>query len=117
MDSDKGTLNALFDFSFSTFITTRLIKILYILAIIAAGIAAFGIIVSGFAQGFFAGLLSCIVAVLAFAIYVIMARIWLELIIVIFRISENVDVIAKAKHGADTPPAPPRSPGSEDNPL
>ena len=48
MQERKGFLGALFDFSFSEFITIKLIKILYILGIIFSTIVAIIFIVSGF---------------------------------------------------------------------
>lgn len=111
MNTEKTLLNTLCDFSFSTFVTTKLVKILYALMIIASAIAALVIIVSGFAQGFLAGLGAIILAALAFAIYVIFSRVWLEMIVVVFRIAENVATIAAAK-GA-VPPHVPSAPAGD----
>ncbi len=107
MQADKGLFGALFDFSFSSFITTKLIKILYILAIAAAAVAALGLIANGFTEGFVAGIGYTVVAVLMFLIYVITARVWLELVIVVFRISENVARIAETKTTKSVPPTTP----------
>lgn len=111
MQNDKGLLGSLFDLSFSSFITTRLVKVLFALAIVASAIGALVIAVSGFSQGFFAGLGTLLMAVLMFFIYVIAVRVWLELIIVIFRIAENVSLIASSKTGGVTPPPAPTEPG------
>lgn len=116
-DNPKSLLESLFDFSFSSFITTKIIKFLFALAILLSAIAAIVIVVSGFSQGFMSGLGSLLIAVLLFFVYVIAARIWLELIIVVFQIAENVSVIAKDKQGtspvASTTPPPPPAPSRD----
>src|SRR4030042_3016815 len=80
---------SLFDLSFSDFITPKIIKLIFILAIIASGISAIILLVSGLASGLPEGLLALVLAPIAFLLYVLLARIWLEVIIVLFRIAEN----------------------------
>lgn len=86
---EKGTVGLLFDLSFSEFVTTRIIKVLFILGIIGAGIGSLVMLGTGFKNGFGAGLLALILAPLAFLFWTLMARMWCELIIVAFRIAEN----------------------------
>lgn len=90
-----GFFSALFDLSFSEFITTRLIKVLYILAIISIGLFSLVILVAGLSQGAGTGLLALILAAVLFLFYVILTRVWLELIIVVFRIAEYTREIAR----------------------
>jgi len=85
----KGLLGSLFDLSFTEFVTTRVIKVLYVLAIVMATIGAFGLLMSGIAKGGGMAFFSILLAPIAFFLYVLMARIWLEVIIVLFRIAEN----------------------------
>ena len=86
-----GFLGALFDFSFTSFVTTKLIKTLYALGVIIAGFAALMLVIAGFTKGVLAGLLVLIiVAPLVFFLYVIYWRVVMELIIVIFRAAENL---------------------------
>jgi len=89
MTEKKGFLGRLFDLSFTEFVTTSIIKFLYILAIIIAAIAAIAVIVTGFQSGFIGGIIALILSPIVFLIYVLLSRVWLELIIVIFRIAEN----------------------------
>ena len=89
IDENKGFFAALFDFSFSAFITTKIIKLLYGLAMIGAGIAALAIILGGFSNGVGSGLGALILAPILFLVYVSLARIWFELVIVIFRVAEH----------------------------
>jgi hypothetical protein len=95
MQDSKSFLAALFDFSFSEFITVKLIKILYVIGIIIAGIAALIMIGGGFRASFFAGLLALIISPIVFLLYILVIRIWLELIIVLFKIADNTKNIAE----------------------
>ena len=85
----KGFIGSLFDLSFTEFVTTRLIKLLFVLAIIGAGIQTFIILIGSFAGGFASGLLGLIFSPVIFLVMVVLSRVWLELIIVVFRIAEN----------------------------
>jgi hypothetical protein len=100
----KGFFGTLFDLSFSEFITTKLIKVLYILLLILVAIgfviAFFSSLVTMFSRGgFLAGLLGIVLAPIGALIYVILARMWMELIIVIFRIAENTTELVRLKRG------------------
>lgn len=87
--SDRGTVSLLFDLSFSEFITTRIIKVLFIVGIAVAALGALGILISGFAIGLTHGILMLIVSPIVFLLYVLLVRVWCEIIIVMFRIAEN----------------------------
>ncbi len=97
-----GFFQALFDLSFSEFITTRIIKVLYVLAVIGIGLFSL-VLFLGFARSGVAGLIGgLIVAPLVFLLYVIFARVWLELVMVIFRIADYTRQIAQQgrdRHG------------------
>jgi hypothetical protein len=92
----SGFLSSLFDLSFTTFITTKLIKILFVISIILAACGSLFVVVSGFTMGALQGILALvIVAPLLFFFYVIYARVIMEVLIVIFRCSEYLAEIAK----------------------
>ena len=91
--NERGFLGALFDFSFTTFITTKIIKVVYGVAIFLCGLGALAFLITGFSRGFLAGIGALILSPIIFILYVMLTRIWLELIIVIFRIAEHVDAI------------------------
>lgn len=93
----KGFFATLFDLSFSQFITTRIIKVLFVIAIILSGIAALALLIGGIAGGGGGAFLSIIVAPILFLLCVLMARIWLELILILFRISDNIDKLVELK--------------------
>ena len=94
-DEAKGFIGALFDLSFTSFITTKIIKFLFIIAIILGGIEALVIIGAGFTSGSMVGLLALIVSPLVFLLFVIGARVYMELVIVIFRGAEHLADIAR----------------------
>lgn len=89
MDTGKGFFAALFDTTFTEFVIPKIIRILYIIGIIAAGLAALVMIISGFAQSTGAGIVALILSPVIFLVLVIGCRIYLEVIIVLFRIAEN----------------------------
>ena len=91
-----GFLSALFDLSFTTFITSKLIKILFVISIALAACGALFLIVSGFNMGVLPGILMLVIgAPLLFFFYVIYARVMMEVLIVIFRCSEYLAEIAQ----------------------
>jgi hypothetical protein len=88
---DEGFFRSLFDISFTSFITTKIIKFLYVLALVLIGLGALIIIVSAFLQSVAAGLfVLVIIAPLGAFLYVIYTRVVLEVIIQIFRINEHL---------------------------
>ena len=87
--SQKSSIGMLFDLSFTEFVTTRFIKVLFVIGIIFAAIGAIALIVSGFGAGAVTGILFLILSPIVFLIYVFIVRIWCEIIIVVFRIAEN----------------------------
>jgi hypothetical protein len=100
-----GFLGALFDFSFSSFVTTKLIKVLYVLGVIIAGFAALMLVIAGFTKGVLAGMLVLIiVAPLVFFLYVIYWRVIMELIIVVFRATEDLgELVRQGRRTAGMP--------------
>ena len=100
-DEAKGFIGALMDFSFTSFITTKLVKVLYIIAIIFAALGAVGMAISGLLQlthsyTFITGLISLVLAPIMFLFSVIWSRVAMEIIIVIFRGAEHLAEIAKS---------------------
>jgi fatty acid desaturase len=101
MNQQRGFLGALFDISFSELITTRVIKVLFVLAIIGAAVLVVTQIIGAFLYSVGVGVLVLLISPLVFTLYVTVARIYLEVLIVIFRISDDVKRIAdKEARGA-----------------
>ena len=95
----KGLLSALFDFSFTSFITTKLVRVLYGIGIAVSGLVALSIVAGGLRQGAAAGVGALILGPLLFLLSVMYARVVLEVLIVIFRIAEHTAEIARQKQG------------------
>ncbi len=93
----KSFLQALFDLDFREFVTIRIVKLLYIIGIVLAGLLSLAVLVAGLGQGGAMVLVSIILAPLYFILSVIWIRVCLEIVIVVFRIADNTEAIAK-KH-------------------
>ncbi len=92
---EKGFFGRLFDLSFNEFITTKIIKVLFVIAIIGSAFGGIAVMVGLFASKSVAGIVGgLIVGPAVFLLYVIIARVWMEILIVLFRISENTAKIA-----------------------
>ncbi len=83
-----GFFRALFDFSFSQFVTTRLIRFLYAIGVLIAALVSVSAIIAGFNESAAAGFAALIFSPLLFLLVVIIARVYLEIVIVVFRIAE-----------------------------
>ena len=86
----QGLIATLFDFSFSSFVTTKFIKFIYGLAIFIAAAGVLSFIAFGFSAGFIKGLFCVIVSPVVAFVYLFLARMWTEVIIVLFRIAEHL---------------------------
>ena len=103
----ESFFRSLFDYSFSSFVTPRIIKILYVLATIVIALWALVLVLAGFNVSSGAGLLMLVVVgPLFFVVSMIYARVVLELIIVFFRIHGNVQEIRDERIGGAPQPAP-----------
>ena len=89
MEEEKSFWACLFDLSFSELITLRIIRILYLIGIILAGIVALVLIVKAFFHGFGMGLLLVIASPVVFVLLVICCRVKMEFVLTLFRIEEN----------------------------
>ena len=115
---EQGFLASLFDVEFKSLITTKVIKVLYILSMIVIGLAALAFVAAAFANSAAGGLIVLlIVAPLVALLYLIYVRVLLEIVIAVFRIMEtNTELVALQRaHGgggpgpgvaAPPPPAP-----------
>ena len=88
---DKGFFGALFDISFSSFITPKIISVLFVIFMILSGLAALVMIITGFMGGIVNGLVAVVLSPIVVFLYILFARIWLELVVVMFKIAENTD--------------------------
>jgi hypothetical protein len=106
----SGFFSALFDFSFTSFVTSSIIRVLYVLATIGLGLLAGVVLVGGLMAGGIQALFAFLWAPLMFLLGLIYVRILLELVIVVFRIGENVAFLARTGGDAETPLSEPPRP-------
>jgi hypothetical protein len=100
----RGFLSGLIDFSFTTFIATKVIKVIYGLALVAIVLGMLGSAWTTFDYTFLRstfhpeGFLQFVLIPLGGAAAVVAARIYCELLVVIFRIADNlVEINRKTK--------------------
>jgi hypothetical protein len=98
--------SSLYDLSFHTFITPKIIQIVYVLCLIIVGLISFGFLLSGFQSSY--GLFGSsgpsflsivghiIVAPLIFIAGSIGVRLYLEFVIAVFRIAENTESLRQS---------------------
>jgi hypothetical protein len=100
---EKGFLGSLFDFSFSSFVTPKIIKVLYVLFTIWTALIGITLLIVGFKTGGVAGGLFTLIIIepifllLTLGIY----RVVLEAFMVIFRIYEETK---KIREGSESQP-------------
>lgn len=116
--TEKSFWSRLFDFSFSSFVTLKIIPVLYGLWIVIGAIGALSMLTGGMGMvhlgyGWSGGaffLLALIWAVVFFFLWVIGGRVWMETIIVLFRIAENTSALVRTGRGGQ----PESSEGAKD---
>lgn len=94
----KGFFARLFDFSFKEFITLQIVKYLYIIGLVFAGISALGIAgtgVSDLRYDFMGGFVKILLSPVAFVLLSILIRLVLEALVATFRIAENTTKIVE----------------------
>jgi hypothetical protein len=115
MQNTTGFLGSLFDLSFTSLVTTRLIKVLYVLAIILIGLEALIWVLVGFHQSVAVGVVVLfILAPLISLVALTYTRVLLEVVIALFRIMENTGELVRRMTPASSAPG---GPGAEDVPL
>ena len=100
----KGFVRSLFDFSFSSFVARRVLRVLYILITIMYSLGALGAFIALLARHTPADIVLAVVAVpLGYILYLTFARITLEVLMVIFGIGEDLREIRDRGAGSPSP--------------
>lgn len=87
-------MGALFDFGFTSFVTPKVVRVLYPLIMILAGLGALGLAATAFSISVVVGILALIIfAPLYFLVVTAIWRIALEFFVVIFRVAEDIRAI------------------------
>ena len=91
MAEDKNFFAGLVDFSFQQQLTRRIVKLLYIIGILAGGVTVVTYVVLGFQRSPADGLINLVAGIIGFFISVLILRVVLELALVVLRIAEGID--------------------------
>jgi len=90
----RGFFESLMDTHFNSLITPKLIRFLYIVGMIVLAVGAFVWIIVGFSHNGKTGVLSLILAPIAALVYLIVLRLYLELVVVAFKIRDATEETA-----------------------
>jgi hypothetical protein len=104
----KGFFSSLFDYSFSSFIAPKIIKILYGIVTVLIALWTLGLVLVAFQLSSTAGILTLlIIGPVYFLLSMIWARVLLEILSAFFHIHNDVQAINLRTAGAAAAPAPP----------
>jgi hypothetical protein len=113
MQNKAGFFGSLFDLSFTSLVTTRIIKVLYVLAIVVIGLYTLVFIAAGFSHSTADGIVVLVIGAPIFAlISLIYTRVLLEVVIALFRIMENTGELVARTGTAGASAASPGGPQS-----
>jgi len=98
---DKGFFKSLFDFSFTSMVTPKFVKVLYGIAIFFISVGTIALVVSAFNDSTAVGVVAFfILGPLYFLVNLLVARVFMEFLIVVFRILDtNRELVELAKRG------------------
>ena len=95
---------ALFDFNFSSFITMKLVKPLYIVFVALVGLGSLFMLLTMLKLGGMGVIMALIFVPLYFLFLVVSVRIWMEALVLLFDINDRVESLAA---GQQRPPVNP----------
>ena len=88
---DKNFFAGLVDFGFRQQQVRKLVKILYIVAVLGGFITVIAEVVLGFQQSQSEGLVALVAGIVAFLVWVLLVRLLLELALVMVRTAEGIE--------------------------
>jgi hypothetical protein len=89
--SAKGFVGSLFDFGFTSFVTPKVVKVVYVLIMAGLALVELAYLIFAFKESVAFGVISLVILCpLSFFVYLALWRILLELFIVIFRIADDL---------------------------
>ena len=96
----RGLMAALFDFSFSEFVLTKLVKLFYGLAVVGSAMFALITLYGSLQQGGVTAILSLLVVPILFLAWVAWLRINLEVLVIVHRMAETLIQIRSELQGS-----------------
>ncbi len=95
----QSFFSGLFDFSFKEYVTPKIIRVIFVILIVFATIGAVALLVASARGGGFGIVFGIIFAVVGFFFYVILFRIYLEVVSALFRINDNIATLVQLNGG------------------
>lgn len=99
----KGFFTGLFDFSFSSFITMKFLRLIYIVVVVVILLGGAFFLISFLSRGGLGVVFGLVIVPLVTLLYLVLARIYLELVALLFRIGDNTAAIATALQAGGSP--------------
>lgn len=93
----KSFISSLFDFTFTSYVTPKFLKFLFVVGIIVAILATIVAIITGFMSHIAIGVIVLILSPIIFFLYVLFVRIYIELVMILFRIQADVAKLVEQK--------------------
>jgi hypothetical protein len=91
MPDEKSFFAGLFDFSFNHSLLRRLVKLLYVIAMLFGGITVVATVVLGMQVSSAQGLINLVAGIVSLFVGILVTRLFLELALVIVRIAEGIE--------------------------
>lgn len=86
----SGFISALFDFTFTRFVTPMLVRFVYLLATVVLAVTWLASLIAGFSQGVGYGLFVLIIGPIIVIIYLAIIRMTLEFYLSVVRMSQDI---------------------------
>jgi hypothetical protein len=103
----KDFFAALLDVSFDSLITTKIVKLVYVLFMVLVGLTVLVFVIAAFETSSAVGVIVLLIgAPLVSLIYLVFVRVFLEAVIALFRIMENTQELVVRGLGAPGPGSP-----------
>jgi Domain of unknown function (DUF4282) len=93
-EQQRGFFESLMDTRFDSLITPKLVTFIYVVSMIVLAVGALIAIIASFVNDAGTGVVALILAPLVALIYLIVIRLWLELIVVTFKIRDAAERVA-----------------------
>ncbi|MCB1037930.1 MAG: DUF4282 domain-containing protein [Acidimicrobiales bacterium] len=93
----KGFFKSLYDFQFDHFVTPKLIRLFYAIFVIALSIVAVLMFLGALASGSEGVFVALIIIPIFYVLYLIITRVYFELIAALFRIADDLRAIRRSK--------------------
>lgn len=87
----KNFFAGLVDFGFRESLARRIVKLLYVIAVLGGGVAVVVCVVLQFQVSPAEGLIALVAGIVAFFVWVLVTRLLLELALVLLRIAEGIE--------------------------